>query len=131
MLRRTTGVGGSVGNDTAMGFRALGPASVAALILGIAVYLVEGSVLGAISLAAGVTAILLVLLGFPELANRPLWGRPVAKGRRIRRSLITLAGFGALVLAAGLLLDSTGLLLLALGYFAFWFLLVTFGHRHG
>jgi hypothetical protein len=114
-----------------MGFKALGPASVAALVLGLAVYLIEGSVLGAILLATGVTAILLVLLGFPELANRPLWGRPTAKGRRIRRSLIRLTTFGALVLVGGLLLDSTVLLLVGIGWFGYWYLVFVMNRRHG
>jgi hypothetical protein len=53
------------GENVRDGFKALGPASLAALALGLAVYLLEGSVVGAILLAAGVATIVLVLLGFP------------------------------------------------------------------
>jgi hypothetical protein len=114
-----------------MGFKAFAPASVAALVLGAAVYLIEGSVLGALAVAVGVLAMVSLMLGFPELANRPLWGIRQAQGRRIRRSLIRITVFGALVLVAGLLLDSTVLLLLGAGWFGYWYLMLALGRRHG
>ena len=125
------GYGETVRDHAAMGFKALAPAGVAALALGAAIYLIEGSVLGAIVLAVAVVAMLSLMLGFPELANRPLWGRLQPQGRRIRRSLIRLSAFGALVLVAGLLLDSTVLLLVGVGWFGYWYLVFVMNRRHG
>jgi len=112
-----------------MGFKAVGPASVAAVALGLAVYVVERSVLGATLVAIGVATIVFMMVAFPEVANRPIWGRPTTKEHRIRRGVLTVVGFGGVVLVAGLLLDSTVLLLLAVGYFGFWSVLVAVGRR--
>jgi hypothetical protein len=125
------GYGESVRDQVAIGFKALVPASVAALVLGAAVYLIEGSVLGAIVVAVAVVVMLSLMLGFPELVNRPLWGKLQPQSRRIRRSLIRLTAFGALVLVAGLLLDSTVLLLVGVGWFGYWYLVFIMSRRHG
>jgi hypothetical protein len=106
-----------------IGLRAVAPAGVAALVLGIVAYLLDRELWRAVLLGGAVALVVFLPLGYPRLAERRVLGtvrvRPVAEHTRrvVRKQLL----FGAALIVLGLLFDSIGLVALALSFWIFWF----------
>jgi len=100
------------------------PALVAAVLLALGFYIVERDAWAASILGVAVAIIGFVMLGFPDVANRPIWGRSRTPGERVRRATRRLLVFGLLIVVLGFLLDSLVLTALALAFLLFWFVLL-------
>jgi len=114
-----------------IGLRAVAPAGIAALVLGIVAYLLDRELWRAVLLGGAVALVVFLPLGYPRLAERPVLGtvrmRPVAE--RTRRAVRKQLVFGALLVVLGLLFDSIELVAFALAFWLFWFGLIWAARR--
>lgn len=116
-----------------VGVRAVAPAGVAALVLASVAYLLDRELWRAALLGGAVALMLFLMLGYPQLAARPVLGtvrvRSVAERtkRAVRKQLV----FGAILIVLGLLFDSIGLVALALAFWIFWFGLIWAVRKRG
>jgi hypothetical protein len=111
-------------SPNASGIKAGPPALVAGVLLAVGAYVVERDAWAASVLGGAATIILFVGLGFPRVANRPIWGRPRSPGERVGRALRRLFAFGLVVVVLGFVLDSLALTTLGVAFLLFWFVLL-------
>ena len=101
----------------------------AGLVLGGVRYAIDRDVLGA-SLVGGACALILVLmLGFPGVANRSLLGGHPHHGRLPRRSALSVIALGLGLLALAAATPSASLLMLGVAYALFWAAVIYFSRR--
>jgi hypothetical protein len=111
-------------SPSASGVKAAAPALVAGVLLAVGAYIVERDAWAASVLGGAAAIIGFVMLGFPDVANRPIWGRSRTPGERVRRATGRLLVFGLVIVVLGFLLDSLVLMALALAFLLFWFVLL-------
>jgi hypothetical protein len=64
---------------------------------------------------------LFVMLGFPAVANRPIWGRVRSPSEQVRRAARRLLVVGLLIIVLGFIFDSLALVAFALAFWIVWF----------